>query len=275
MMGATFLHQAQRTSIGCQTSMRIWESLKSSALQDFWPKEEIPYGWQTHDWMHCPDHGYTHWYRMFNPRQLLILATILLKKIMMTGSVSMPVKEQALGAFQQYLRNNSCFAFGISHETVWRRYFSNNNFVPKQLVIENCVFPVLGSGNWTSCSEKVIEALEWCHNPWEPVLDIRIRRRVKARATVDPAILKRIDLLPSSSDIPELDSESQILLSQILHSATTLSIPKWRTSFMLGFAFHSPGGMSNSEVLKIRRMLKRPSRTSLITRRMATSFTRT
>jgi len=49
---------------------------------------------------------------MFNPRQLLV-HTQLLKSITEASEEewSFDVKEQAIGAFQQYLRNQSMFAF--------------------------------------------------------------------------------------------------------------------------------------------------------------------
>lgn len=208
--GRYFLPPSSKDINRLSASMSTWESLKAGSLQNFWPKEEIPYGWQTHAWS-VPDHGYTHWYRMFNPRQLLIHATIL-QKIMMTESASMPVREQALGAFQQYLRNNSMYCIWDISRDCMAPFFSQNNFVPKQLVIENCVFPVLGRGNWTSCSEKVIEALEWCHNPWEPVLDTNSSKSTKA-LTADPVRPEGASIFcHSSSDIQELESESTDLV---------------------------------------------------------------
>ncbi len=204
--GRYFLPPSSKDINRLSASMSTWGSLKTSSLQDFWPKEEIPYGWQTHAWS-VPDHGYTHWYRMFNPRQLLILATIL-QKIMMTESTSMPVREQALGAFQQYLRNNSMYCIWDISRDCMAPFFSQNNFVPKQLVIENCVFPSLGRGNWASCSKKVIEALDWCRNPWEPVLDPNSSKSTKA-VTEDPVRPEGTSIFcHSSSDIRELESES-------------------------------------------------------------------
>jgi hypothetical protein len=46
---------------------------------------------------------------------------------------------------------------------------SNNNFHPKNNVVENCVFSVLGRGNWASCNEALIEGREWAAMPWETV----------------------------------------------------------------------------------------------------------
>jgi len=149
-------------------AVRVWEHEKHGALAGFWPTEEIPYGWQTHYWS-IPDHGYTHWYRMFNPRQLLLHAN-LLRSITGSGDVSAEVREQALGAFQQYLRNQCMFAFWNVQADKLEPHFANNNYVAKQQVVENCVFSSLGRGNWRSCTEKIIEGIAWTREPWEPLL---------------------------------------------------------------------------------------------------------
>ena len=146
----------------------VWEEVKLGALTDYWPTEEIPYGWQTHYWS-IADHGYTHWYRMFNPRQLLVHAN-LLRTIATCGVVPQEIREQALGAFQQYLRNQCMFAIWDISRDCMAPFFSNNYFVPKHLVVENCVFPVLGRGNWESCAVKIIEGITWAKAPWEPYL---------------------------------------------------------------------------------------------------------
>jgi putative DNA methylase len=187
-------------------ALNLWEKEKVGSLAPFWPKEGIPFGWQTHYWS-IPDHGYTHWYRMFNPRQLLIHA-LLLRTIMESGEVDVSVREQALGAFQQYLRNQCMFAFWNPQRDTIEPHFSNNNYVAKQLVTENCVFPQLGRGNWTSCSEKVIEALEWCREPWEPVVDGESAKSAKV-LTLDPVIPDSATIeCRSSSDLPDFPNES-------------------------------------------------------------------
>jgi putative DNA methylase len=125
-------------------AMQEWESLKSTILAGFWPTEEIPYGWQTHYWS-IPDHGYTHWYRMFNPRQLLVHAH-LLRAATRVGAAKQNVQEQTLGAIQQYLRNQCMFAFWNIQADKLEPFFSSNNYVAKQNVVENCVFAALNRG---------------------------------------------------------------------------------------------------------------------------------
>lgn len=143
-----------------------WDQEQVGSLAHFWPKDPIPFGWQTHFWS-IPDHGYTHWYRMFNPRQLLVLAS-LLRAITQASETPRPLREQALGAFQQYLRNQCMFCiYDLGYDKLVP-FFSNNHFVAKQLVLENSVFPRLGRGNWESCTRNVVEGIEWCREPWEP-----------------------------------------------------------------------------------------------------------
>ena len=47
--------------------------------------------------------------------------------------------------------------------------FSNNNYHPKTTMVENCVFSVLGRGNWQCQVEGIVEGLQWSTSPWETV----------------------------------------------------------------------------------------------------------
>jgi putative DNA methylase len=74
-----------------------WETRKATDLADFWPSSEVPFGFMTH--MNnggIPNHGFTHWWTMFNPRQLLLL-TQLLKAIVDVGSFDWSVREYVIG----------------------------------------------------------------------------------------------------------------------------------------------------------------------------------
>jgi len=113
-------------------------------------------------------HGFTHWWTMFNPRQLLVHAQ-LLKAIVNVGEYDWKVREYVLGAFQQYLRNQSLFTLWNVQGDKLEPQFANNNYHPKSTVVENCVFPKLGRGNWASSTEGIIEGREWAIQPWEAV----------------------------------------------------------------------------------------------------------
>lgn len=204
--GRFFLAPSLKDISRLSASLRTWESLKYGSLTDYWPKHEIPYGWQTHYWS-IPDHGYTHWYRMFNPRQLLV-HSLLLKTIMTASNVSLTVREQVLGAFQQYLRNQCMFAFWNQQADKLEPHFANNNYVAKQLVVENSVFSSLGRGNWTSCEEKVVAALEWCVSPWETSIEAGSSKSKKL--FIGDPVMPGHDSIQcrSSSDLPYLPEES-------------------------------------------------------------------
>jgi len=148
---------------------REWSRRKEGDLAGFWPTSEIPFGVTTHIDRPLPEHGFTPWWTMFNPRQLLIHAQ-LLKAIVETGSYDWSVREIALGVFQQYLRNENMFCFWNTQRAL-EPMFSNNNFAPKITVIENSVFSGLGRGDFSASSEKVFEALNWSEQPWEIASD--------------------------------------------------------------------------------------------------------
>ncbi len=79
------------------------------------------------------------------------------------------VREVVLAAFQQYLRNNNMFCIWNIQADKLEPFLSKNNLQPPTRPVENCVFGVLGRGNWLSCVEGVCESLEWTQDPWELV----------------------------------------------------------------------------------------------------------
>lgn len=147
-----------------------WEQRKNGDLADYWPRSEVPYGFMTAiaNSDIRTNYGFTHWWTMFNPRQLLVLSQ-LLKSIVETGDYSWAAREYVLGAFQQYVRNQNMFCFWNPQRDTPEPHFSNNNYHPKATVIENCVFSDLGRGNWNSSSKGIIEGKDWSGYPWEAV----------------------------------------------------------------------------------------------------------
>lgn len=199
-----------------------WEERKNGDLSEYWPKSELPYGFMTHHLQGgVPNHGFTNWWTMFNPRQLLIHAQ-LLKAIMTVGEYTGDVREYVLGAFQQYLRNQSLFTLWNIGGDKLEPMFANNNYHPKSTVIENCVFPSLGRGNWASSVEGVIEGREWATAPWDIVAVETLNRthpelggqsnakgeKVCPQDTLRPALISQ----GSSTDFPAIDSGSYDLV---------------------------------------------------------------
>ena len=151
-----------------------WESRKDGDLAEYWPRSELPYAFMTHHLQGgVPNHGFTHYWKMFNPRQLLVHALIL-KAIDQAFGFTEATKEVVLGAFQQYLRNQNMFCFWNPVGDKMEPMFSNNNYHPKSTVIENSVFSDLGRGNWGSCRANTLEGLRWTRRPWELVSNARL-----------------------------------------------------------------------------------------------------
>ena len=146
-----------------------WTERKEGDLANYWPRSELPYGFMTHMLNGgIPNHGFTHWWTMFNPRQLLV-QTQLLRAIVTVGEYAWPTREVVLSAYQQYLRNQNMFCFWNTQGDKMEPMFSNANYHPKSTVIENSVFANLGRGNWQSCSGSLLKSLEWTKAPWEIV----------------------------------------------------------------------------------------------------------
>lgn len=165
--GRFFRPYTQEFSRQYEAAFIEWVQRSKTDLDSFWPKTALAYSFMTHHLQGgVPNHGFTHWWTMFNPRQLLV-HTQLLKAIVTVGEYDWSVREYVLGAFQQYLRNQNMFCFWNFQGDKLEPMFSNNNYHPKATVVENCVFPHLGRGNWLSSVQGIIEGHEWSQNPWE------------------------------------------------------------------------------------------------------------
>lgn len=143
-----------------------WEQRKNSDLHSLWPKNEILVGDEIgpHDVF---GHQLTHWWKMFNPLQLLIHTQLL--KATVSTKASDAARDAVLGAFQQYLQ---CQSMACHYEVGWDKLavtFANNNFHPKANALENNVFGPMGRGNWPACVEGIFEGAEWAKSPWELV----------------------------------------------------------------------------------------------------------
>jgi len=85
-------------------------------------------------------------------------------------------KEAVLGGVQQYLRNLNLFCIYDRDYDKLVPALSNNNFHPKATMSDNSVFAPVGRGNWISCTDGIVEGLEWAKAPWEPVSPSEIQR---------------------------------------------------------------------------------------------------
>jgi hypothetical protein len=146
-----------------------WAERREGDLKGYWPTSELPFGFMTH--MNnggIPNHGYTHWWKMFNPLQLLVHSQLLRAIVSVSPSKhTSEVRDYVLGAFHNYLRNQSLLTFWhISLDTI-APALSNSNFHPKPTVVETGVFSPMGYGPWTSTIRALMASLEWSKAPWE------------------------------------------------------------------------------------------------------------
>ena len=134
-------------------------------LSGNWPVSELSFGWKTHGWG-IPEYGYTHYWKMFNYRQLLV-HSLLMSSIRAAASDNPTLSELVLGSMQQYLRYN-CYG------TIWHHqnnqisaFFSNNNFPARNTTVEPGVFADTGDGTWVSACKGLMRGIEWRRQPWE------------------------------------------------------------------------------------------------------------
>lgn len=181
-----------------------WALRRETDLHPYWPRCELSQGWKTHGWS-IPQHGYSHYWKMFNERQLFV-HSLLLKSIATNTDAPGSVRDVVIGVFQQYLRNQNMFCFW-NNQRALEPMFSNNNYHPKMCVVENTVFSGLGRGDFRSCGTKLLESLEWCSNPWEIVCMDDSGHSTKV--PVGDAVCGEVQLsCASASELNCLESES-------------------------------------------------------------------
>lgn len=191
-------------------SEKEWQERKEGDLREYWPRMEIPFSMRTHVKDPLPDHGYTHWWMLFNNRQLFVLSC-LLKQISEASenSWSPDVREQTLGAFQQYLRNQNMFCFWDLGYDKLVPFMSNANYNPKNLVIENSAYHKIGRGNWSSNVANSLSGIEWMNNPWEAFILRDSSKEKSERLLLDDKIIPGNEpYCGSSSDLSILENET-------------------------------------------------------------------
>jgi hypothetical protein len=182
--GGRFFSPASETA-PFDAASREWAARREHDLSPYWPRSKVPYGFMTS--MNnggIPNHGFTHWWTMFNERQLLVLSA-LLRAVCTIGDDRhrWAAREFVLGAFQQYLRNQNLFCIWDRDYDKLVPHMSNNNYHPKANMVENGVFSSLGRGNWRSCTDSLLESIEWMKSPWELLSTERLRAKLPAVAS--------------------------------------------------------------------------------------------
>lgn len=200
-----------------------WRNRKDNDLINYWPESKIPFGHETHQRQDFDSHGYSHWWKMFNYRQLLILSQ-LLKSIINTNKYSNEVRELLLGSFQQYTRNQNTFCIWNAQRDTPEPHFSNNNYYPKSNFVENSVFSDLGRGNWNSSISALLEGMEWKLDPYELIskdhlnkLDSELAETIKSKSikikTRDPVINSAVITNGSSTALSYADGSIDLIIT--------------------------------------------------------------
>lgn len=185
--GRFFAEFDEKVSLQYSTATLEWEERKEADLKSYWPRSEIPYGFMTAiaNSDIRENYGLTHWWTMFNPRQLLV-NSLILKAIATTGGAkhSSDTREFVLGAFQQLIRCNTMMSIWHMRNNQISAALSNSNFHPKQTSLEPSAFAPVGDGNWNSAIRGILAALEWKKNSWELVSKDFLERSNPALAEV-------------------------------------------------------------------------------------------
>jgi len=178
LYGGRFFVPVDSTT-GYDAALQEWNKRKEGDLKDYWPRSELPFGFMTHKLNGgIPNHGFTHWWKMFNHRQLVVHAALLKAIDQADGETPQAVRMFVLGAFQQYLRNQVMFTIWNVGADKLEPMFANNNYHPKSTMVENCVFGKFGRGNWTSQETNLPSCVEWMDSPWELVSNERLGTQV-------------------------------------------------------------------------------------------------
>ncbi len=161
-----------------ESALREWEERKNSDLLAYWPHSEIAFSHMTHQRQPLPQHGYTHWWHMFNSVQLLLLSQLLRAITQRIGGPEsqIPAALNMLGGFQQYLNLNNIFCHYDRLRDTTSQLFANNNFHPKLTSVENNFTAPLGRGNWSASADNVTDGLVWCTQPWETINLTTVRK---------------------------------------------------------------------------------------------------
>ncbi|WP_247711954.1 hypothetical protein [Qipengyuania qiaonensis] len=207
-------------------ALQEWEKRKATDLADYWPRSAIPYGFMTGvaNGDIREGHGLTHWWTLFNPRQLLV-NSLFLKAICEVGGEKHDrgTREFVLGAFQQFVRCNTNLSIWHLRNNQISAALSNSNFHPKSTSLEPSPLSSVGDGNWKSAIRGLPDAMRWSREPWELVSNgniERLRPDLKDSLSGKSEKIKIGDALPnnisvscgSSTDLSDIASSSYDLV---------------------------------------------------------------
>ena len=182
-----------------------WKSQKNQLL---YPKSRIPLGQET---KRLHEHHYTHWWQMFNQRQLLSLST-LLKAI--DEEEDQVLKEMLLSAFYSTLENNSTFSrYTISGGNKAQGIFSRHDYQPKLDYCENNVWGAnYGHSTFRNNRKNVVLGKEFGIKPFDRSYDEKSRvNNIVNGDSVFKGTQQRLLLCKSSEYLNEFSNTDYII----------------------------------------------------------------
>jgi ssDNA-binding Zn-finger/Zn-ribbon topoisomerase 1 len=157
-----------------QRACETWEREKTDLP---YPKQEIPPGEKTKSGLIA--HHYRYWYQMFNPRQLLCLATLIRA---IDEEPHETVQEMLLSAFQATLNNVNLFCRYNLRAHQLEPCFSRHDFQPKATIPEQNVWGAeFGRGSFQKSWQLVLDAKRFAARPYDAIVDERGKRSFTTR----------------------------------------------------------------------------------------------
>jgi putative DNA methylase len=153
-----------------QRACQLWEAEKERLP---YPKQKIPVGEKTKSGLLA--HHFRYWHQLFNPRQLLCLATLLRA---IDEEEDQVLKELLLLAFSNTLEANNLFTRYIAKRTTPggtppAGIFARHDFQPKATLCEQNVWGVQsGNNTFRNRKQAVLEAVEYARAPWDSEWDV-------------------------------------------------------------------------------------------------------
>lgn len=202
-----------------EEDIKLWERAKAEYNKHKYtlliPRQKIPTEGRSDP--RPVNHGYTHFWHMFNERQLLCLSH-LLEEILKIPDIN--IRELMLIAFSDCLDANNMFC---KYEIQWHKislFFGLHAYHPIERPTENNIWGTkYGRGTFIKCFEKVRRAKAYCKKPYERLVNNANKRfskytgneRIEGKIVksfdelqqVDRAALLRCDTAEDLSFIPD------------------------------------------------------------------------
>ena len=142
-----------------QKASNTWENTKTILP---YPKSKIQKGQET---TRLLEHHYVYWHQMFNPRQLLTLATLL--DAIMKEQVG-NVRNMLLCTFSACLERNNMFCRYFNDRNTIQANFDRHDFAAKLTPAENSLFQS-GKirGSFPNMFKRVFEGKQYCEKPYD------------------------------------------------------------------------------------------------------------